>query len=66
MYCIWFNAEAILLFLHQDPEVASLAALYLRWVSLGLPGKSTTLPLREYYFYTIFSFSIYFQLDQPV
>jgi MATE family multidrug resistance protein len=41
MYFIWFNAEAILLGLKQDPEVAHLAALYLKWVSLGLPGKET-------------------------
>ncbi|KAF7291886.1 RNA helicase [Mycena indigotica] len=40
MYFIWWNAEAILLALKQDPEVAYLAALYLRWVSLGLPGAS--------------------------
>lgn len=38
MFLIWFNAEGILLFLKQDPEVAHLAAVYLRWVSLGLPG----------------------------
>ena len=38
MYLIWFNAEGVLLFLKQDPEVAHLAAIYLRWVSLGLPG----------------------------
>lgn len=38
MYLIWFNAETVLLFLKQDPEVAHLAAIYLRWVSLGLPG----------------------------
>jgi MATE family multidrug resistance protein len=38
MYCIWFSGETILLFLKQDPEVARLAAEYLRWVSLGLPG----------------------------
>lgn len=38
MLLIWFNAESILLFLRQEPEVARLASLYLRWVSLGLPG----------------------------
>jgi len=38
MFLIWFNAEVLLLFLKQDPEVAHLAAIYLRWVSLGLPG----------------------------
>lgn len=39
IYAIWFNAESILLFLKQDPEVARLAALYLKWMSLGLPGS---------------------------
>lgn len=38
VFLVWFNAESILLFLKQDPEVAHLAAIYLRWVSLGLPG----------------------------
>ncbi|KAM6496606.1 MATE efflux family protein [Amanita muscaria] len=38
MYLLWFNAERILLFLKQDPVVAHLAAVYLRWVSLGLPA----------------------------
>ncbi|KAG6831475.1 hypothetical protein H0H92_010384 [Tricholoma furcatifolium] len=38
MYLIWFNAESILLSLKQEPEVARLAAIYLRWVSMGLPG----------------------------
>ncbi|KAJ2918977.1 hypothetical protein MD484_g1459, partial [Candolleomyces efflorescens] len=35
---IWFSAESLLLFLRQDPDVAHLAAVYLRWVSLGLPA----------------------------
>jgi Na+-driven multidrug efflux pump len=38
MFLIWWNAETILLFLRQEPEVAHLASTYLRWVSLGLPG----------------------------
>ena len=38
MFLIWFNAESILIFLNQEPEVAHLAAIYLRWASLGLPG----------------------------
>jgi len=37
-FVIWFNAEVILLLLKQEPEVAKLAALYLKWVSLGLPA----------------------------
>jgi Na+-driven multidrug efflux pump len=44
MFLVWFNAEALLLFLKQDPEVAQLAAIYLRWVSLGLPGKASNFP----------------------
>lgn len=42
MYITWFNAESLLLALRQDPEVARLAALYLRWVSMGLPGMNAT------------------------
>jgi Na+-driven multidrug efflux pump len=38
MFLVWFNAEPILLFLDQEPEVAHLAAIYLRWLALGLPG----------------------------
>ncbi|KAF8880035.1 hypothetical protein BD779DRAFT_1612809 [Infundibulicybe gibba] len=38
MFLVWFNAESILLFLKQEPEVAHLAAVYLRWVSIGLPA----------------------------
>ncbi|KAJ7054450.1 MATE efflux family protein [Mycena amicta] len=49
MYCIWWNAEAILLVLKQDPEVARLAALYLRWVSLGLPAYAFNLISRRYF-----------------
>ena len=28
--------------LRQDPEVSHLASLYLRWISLGLPGSFDT------------------------
>ena len=38
MFLIWLDAEPILLFLNQEAEVAHLAAIYLRWASLGLPG----------------------------
>ncbi|KAG8746248.1 hypothetical protein FRC10_005497 [Ceratobasidium sp. 414] len=34
---IWLNAEHILLHLRQDPEVARLAALYLKYASFQLP-----------------------------
>ncbi|KAF4618730.1 hypothetical protein D9613_010162 [Agrocybe pediades] len=49
MYIAWFNAEAILLFLKQDPEVARLAALYLRWISLGLPAYAFNSISRRYF-----------------
>jgi hypothetical protein len=35
---IWLRAEPILLALNQEPEVARLAGIYLRWASLGLPA----------------------------
>ncbi|PPQ95399.1 hypothetical protein CVT26_008245 [Gymnopilus dilepis] len=38
MFLIWFNAEKILIFFKQDQQVAQLAGIYLRWVSIGLPG----------------------------
>ena len=40
MFLIWHNAESIFIVLKQDPEVAHLAAIYLRWASLGLPGTA--------------------------
>ncbi|KAF5380192.1 hypothetical protein D9615_006162 [Tricholomella constricta] len=49
MYFIWFNAEGILLSLKQDPEVARLAALYLRWVSIGLPAYAFNCVSRRYF-----------------
>ena len=42
MFLIWLNAESILILLNQEPEVAQLAAIYLRWASLGLPGMILT------------------------
>jgi hypothetical protein len=44
MFVIWFESERILLALRQDPEVAHLAAVYLEWMSLGLPGISQPHP----------------------
>ncbi|CED83587.1 Uncharacterized membrane protein, predicted efflux pump [Phaffia rhodozyma] len=38
MYLVWFNAEQVLLFLKQEPEVAKKAGLYLRALSVGIPG----------------------------
>ncbi|KAG8682853.1 hypothetical protein FRC09_016486, partial [Ceratobasidium sp. 395] len=36
--CIWNGAESILLVLRQEPEIAHLAGLYLKWLSIGLPA----------------------------
>ncbi|KAG2143521.1 MATE efflux family protein [Suillus bovinus] len=49
VFMIWFNAEFILLLLKQDPEVAYLAAVYLRWSSLGLPAYAFNCILRRYF-----------------
>ena len=38
IFFVWFNAESILLFLHQEPDVAHLAAIYLKYASIGLPA----------------------------
>jgi multidrug resistance protein, MATE family len=46
---VWFNAEAILLILKQEPEVARLAGLYLRWLSLGLPAYAFNAVARRYF-----------------
>ncbi len=46
---IWFNAESILLALKQDPEVAHLAAVYLKWAVLGLPAYSFNTISRRYF-----------------
>ncbi|KXN88103.1 hypothetical protein AN958_07562 [Leucoagaricus sp. SymC.cos] len=48
-FVIWFNAEVILLALRQEPDVARLAALYLRWVSLGLPAYAFNCISRRYF-----------------
>ncbi|KAJ7587005.1 mate-domain-containing protein [Mycena floridula] len=49
MFVIWFNSEEILLLLRQDPEVARLAAMYLRWISLGLPAYAFNWISRQYF-----------------
>lgn len=37
VYVIWFNAEHILLYAKQDPDVADLAAQFIRRATLGMP-----------------------------
>ncbi|KAK7031271.1 ethionine resistance protein [Paramarasmius palmivorus] len=49
MLFIWLNAEPILLSLKQEPEVAHLAAVYLRWMTLGLPAYAFNLISRRYF-----------------
>ena len=45
----WASAESILLLLRQDPEVAHLAAVYLRWAILGLPAYTFNQISRRYF-----------------
>ncbi|KAF8525863.1 MATE efflux family protein [Hysterangium stoloniferum] len=47
--CIWLNVEAILLLLKQQPEVARLAGLYLKWAILGLPAYAFNNISRRYF-----------------
>ncbi|KIM55762.1 hypothetical protein SCLCIDRAFT_30109 [Scleroderma citrinum Foug A] len=46
---IWLNAEPILLMLHQDPDVARLAAVYLKCSSWGLPAYTFNCISRRYF-----------------
>lgn len=49
IFAIWFSSESILLGLRQDPEVAHLAAVYLKWVSIGLPAYAFNCISRRYF-----------------
>ncbi|KAJ7145135.1 multidrug Oligosaccharidyl-lipid polysaccharide flippase [Mycena crocata] len=49
MFSIWLLSESFLLWLKQDPEVAHLAAIYLRWLSLGLPAYAFNCISRRYF-----------------
>ncbi|KAI6132539.1 MATE efflux family protein [Pisolithus croceorrhizus] len=46
---VWFNAEPILLLLKQDPEVARLASIYLKYASWGLPAYTFNCISRRYF-----------------
>ncbi|KAL6308843.1 mate-domain-containing protein [Sparassis latifolia] len=46
---VYFNSEAILLMLKQDPEVAHLAATYLKWSTIGLPAYAFNGVARRYF-----------------
>lgn len=46
---VWLNAEWILLRLNQEPAIAHLAGIYLRWFCLGLPGEAISIISRRYY-----------------
>ncbi|KAF9476476.1 MATE efflux family protein [Pholiota conissans] len=46
---LFFNAEPFLLHLKQDVKVSHLAAIYLRWISLGLPAYAFNYISRRYY-----------------
>lgn len=46
---IWNSAETILLMLRQEPEIARLAGIYLRWLSFGLPAYSFNVVVRRYF-----------------
>ncbi|KAG6845594.1 hypothetical protein H0H87_007273 [Tephrocybe sp. NHM501043] len=49
IYLIWLNAETILISLNQDSEVAHLASVYLRWLSLCLPAFAFNAVSRRYF-----------------
>ncbi|KAE9391407.1 MATE efflux family protein [Gymnopus androsaceus JB14] len=45
---LWLNAEAVLLKLNQEPEVARLAAVYLRYMCIGIPAFAFNCVSRRY------------------
>ncbi|KAI0318084.1 MATE efflux family protein [Amylostereum chailletii] len=49
VFLMWFNSEAILLLLRQDADVAYLAALYLKYASIGLPAYAFNCISRRYF-----------------
>ncbi|KAF5364814.1 hypothetical protein D9758_009308 [Tetrapyrgos nigripes] len=49
IFILWINAEAVLLKLKQEPEVARLAAVYLRWMCIGLPAYAFNCITRRYF-----------------
>ncbi|KAF8508260.1 mate-domain-containing protein [Hysterangium stoloniferum] len=49
IFAIWTNTEPILLILKQEPEVARLAGVYLKWLSLGLPAFAFNTTSRRYF-----------------
>ncbi|KIM30491.1 hypothetical protein M408DRAFT_66438 [Serendipita vermifera MAFF 305830] len=46
---LWMNAETILLTLRQEPEIAHLAGIYLKWFTLGLPAYAANAILSTAY-----------------
>ncbi|KAG9123094.1 hypothetical protein FRC07_000239 [Ceratobasidium sp. 392] len=46
---IWLNAEWILLKLRQEPDIAHLAGIYLRWFAFSLPGQAIAVISRRYF-----------------
>ncbi|KIK23952.1 hypothetical protein PISMIDRAFT_678674 [Pisolithus microcarpus 441] len=46
---LWLHAEPLLLGLNQDPEIARLASIYLKWASLGLPAYAFNCVSRRYF-----------------
>lgn len=46
---IWHSSESILLVLKQEPEIAHLASLYLKYLSIGLPGYAFSFITRRYF-----------------
>ncbi|KAI0674131.1 MATE efflux family protein [Trametes maxima] len=49
IFMVWFSSESILLFLKQEPEVARLAAVYLKWSAIGLPAYAFNSISRRYF-----------------
>ncbi|TFY63208.1 hypothetical protein EVG20_g6409 [Dentipellis fragilis] len=49
IFAIWFNSEALLILLRQDADVAHLAGVYLKYISIGLPAYTFNAISRRYF-----------------
>ncbi|WVQ80696.1 hypothetical protein IAT38_002801 [Cryptococcus sp. DSM 104549] len=48
MYLLWWNIAGVLVTLGQEPKVAQRAQLYLRWLSMGIPGYGGNVLIKKY------------------
>ncbi|EMD31953.1 hypothetical protein CERSUDRAFT_59308 [Gelatoporia subvermispora B] len=58
IFLIWFNSESILLLLGQEPEVAHLAAVFLKYSTIGLPAYAFNAISRKQHLHLLGLFTV--------